>query len=117
MTNEPHLSPSHIDRNLSLDELASVVRLSRFHFVRAFKKTAGLPPHQFVLSCRVERARRHILMAATGPNAAIETITASAELIPGLHPSRILPPSRPAEGSISRRSCIEGGLQCRVHAA
>jgi AraC family transcriptional regulator len=47
----------NIDRNLSLGELAGVVRLSRFHFVRAFKKTTGLPPHQFVLSCRVERAK------------------------------------------------------------
>jgi AraC family transcriptional regulator len=47
----------NINRSLSLGELAGVVRLSRFHFARAFKKTVGSPPHQFVLSCRVQRAK------------------------------------------------------------
>jgi hypothetical protein len=34
-----------------------------------------------------------------------------AELIPAHLSARMLPSSRPVEGSISRRSCIEGGLQ------
>jgi hypothetical protein len=37
--------------------------------------------------------------------------TTCINLIPAYPASGILPPSRPAEGSISRRSCIEGGLQ------
>lgn len=47
----------NFDRDVGLTELAGVVKLSRFHFARAFKATTGLPPHQFVLRRRVERAK------------------------------------------------------------
>ena len=47
----------NFNRDVGLSELAGVVRLSRFHFARAFKATTGLPPHQYVLSRRVERAK------------------------------------------------------------
>ncbi len=41
----------------TIAELSALVDLSRFHFIRAFKKTVGMPPHQFVVHRRVERAR------------------------------------------------------------
>ncbi len=44
-------------RNLSLGELAALTKLSRFHFARAFKKTFGMPPHQFILHSRIEAAK------------------------------------------------------------
>jgi AraC family transcriptional regulator len=47
-------------RDISLEELADLSRLSRFHFVRAFKKTTGWPPHQFILPQRVEHAKRRL---------------------------------------------------------
>lgn len=47
----------NLERNISLGELAGLVHLSRFHFTRAFKKTVGLPPHQYLIHCRVERAK------------------------------------------------------------
>jgi AraC family transcriptional regulator len=34
--------------------------LGEFHFARLFKQTTGLPPHQFVIHKRVERAKRLI---------------------------------------------------------
>jgi len=40
----------------SLEELAATAGLSRFHFLRAFRKEHGLPPHGFLLSLRLERA-------------------------------------------------------------
>ena len=43
--------------DISLSEMAELVKLSKFHFIRAFKKTTGLAPYQFVLSRRVERAQ------------------------------------------------------------
>jgi AraC-like DNA-binding protein len=43
--------------NVSLDELARVARLSRFHFIRAFTRTMGMPPHEYQLCVRVARAR------------------------------------------------------------
>ncbi len=51
----------HLENRLTdkttIAELAALVDLSRFHFIRAFKKTVGMPPHQFVVHRRVERAR------------------------------------------------------------
>jgi AraC family transcriptional regulator len=38
--------------------LAAVARLSPFHFARQFKEATGLPPHQYVISRRVERAKQ-----------------------------------------------------------
>jgi AraC family transcriptional regulator len=47
----------NLHRNISLSDLAIVAGLSRFHFTRAFKRTTGLSPYQFILSARVERAK------------------------------------------------------------
>jgi AraC family transcriptional regulator len=51
---------AHLDQNIALAELANVAHLSEFHFARLFKQTTGLPPHQFVIHQRVERAKRLI---------------------------------------------------------
>jgi AraC family transcriptional regulator len=37
--------------------MAEVVGLNSYHFARQFKAATGLPPHQFVIARRVERAR------------------------------------------------------------
>lgn len=41
----------------TLDELASDVGLSRFHFARAFKASTGMPPHRYMTMRRIERAK------------------------------------------------------------
>src|SRR5258708_21454379 len=48
--------------NLTLEQMAAVVCLSPYHFVRQFKAATGLPPHQYVSARRVERAQ-HLLRA------------------------------------------------------
>lgn len=48
---------SHLADKTSISELSALLQLSRFHFIRAFKKTVGMPPHQFILHRRIERAR------------------------------------------------------------
>ncbi|XGV94958.1 MAG: helix-turn-helix domain-containing protein [Leptolyngbya sp. BL-A-14] len=50
-----------LDRDLSLTELATLVQMSPFHFARLFKQSTGLTPHQFVIRCRVERAKELLL--------------------------------------------------------
>jgi NAD(P)-dependent dehydrogenase (short-subunit alcohol dehydrogenase family) len=49
----------HIDANLGgalrLGELSGVVHMSPFHFARLSKRTAGVPPHRFVVRRRVDR--------------------------------------------------------------
>jgi AraC family transcriptional regulator len=47
----------HLDAELSLDHLAGVAHVSPYHFARLFKNSTGLPPHQYVIACRVERAK------------------------------------------------------------
>jgi AraC family transcriptional regulator len=51
---------AHLDQNIALADLADVAQLSEFHFARLFKQTTGLPPYQFVIHQRVERAKRLI---------------------------------------------------------
>jgi AraC family transcriptional regulator len=50
-----------VEANLSADiglvDLADVIGLSRFHFVRSFKKTTGIAPYQYLLRRRIERAQ------------------------------------------------------------
>jgi AraC family transcriptional regulator len=51
----------HIDEHLAeqmpLAMLAGLVRLSAYHFSRAFKQSFGMPPHRFHCHRRIERAK------------------------------------------------------------
>ena len=38
--------------------MAAVAHLSPYHFARQFKAATGLPPHQYVIARRVERAKQ-----------------------------------------------------------
>ncbi|MGY2397868.1 helix-turn-helix domain-containing protein [Pseudomonas sp. SDO5271_S396] len=48
---------THLDQRLSLHDLALCAGFSRAHFSRLFQATFGLPPHQYVLKARIDRAR------------------------------------------------------------
>jgi AraC family transcriptional regulator len=48
---------SDLSADLSLDCLANQVGMSRFHFARAFKSSAGVPPYRFLIQLRIEKAR------------------------------------------------------------
>jgi AraC family transcriptional regulator len=49
---------AHLGDSLTLAELASATGLSPSHFARRFKVSTGMPPHQFLMQLRVERAKR-----------------------------------------------------------
>jgi AraC-like DNA-binding protein len=42
---------------LDLDALARAAHVSRWHFVRAFRRVFGETPHQYLLKRRIERAK------------------------------------------------------------
>ncbi|MGA9220636.1 MAG: helix-turn-helix transcriptional regulator, partial [Pseudomonas graminis] len=42
---------------LSLGQLAGMCALSEYHFARMFRESFGLPPHQYLLARRLNRAR------------------------------------------------------------
>jgi AraC family transcriptional regulator len=54
----------HLDDGPTLEQMAAVARLSAYHFARQFKQATGLPPYQYVISRRVERAKQ-LLQAGT----------------------------------------------------
>jgi AraC family transcriptional regulator len=54
----------YLDAGPTLEQIAAVARLSPYHFARQFKAATGLPPHQYVIVRRVERAK-HYLQAGT----------------------------------------------------
>jgi AraC family transcriptional regulator len=54
----------HLDAGLTLEQMAAPARLSAYHFARQFKAATGLPPYQYVILCRVERAKQ-LLQAGT----------------------------------------------------
>jgi AraC family transcriptional regulator len=48
----------HLDGSPTLEQLAAIAHLSPFHFARQFKNSTGLPPHQFLIAQRIERAKQ-----------------------------------------------------------
>lgn len=47
---------SNLDRDISLDDLAGISCLSKFHFLRLFKVAFGKTPHQFVNEVKIKHA-------------------------------------------------------------
>lgn len=55
----------HLSEPLSLERLAAIANLSPSHFMRAFKRTTGQSPHQYVISSRLSYARSLIVNTHT----------------------------------------------------
>jgi AraC-like DNA-binding protein len=60
---------SHYGTDLTLQELAAVAGLSKFHFLRVFRRHTGMTPHVYLTQLRVRMARLRI--AAGTPLAAV----------------------------------------------
>jgi AraC family transcriptional regulator len=56
----------HLAEKISLAALAQLVRLSPFHFCRAFKQSFGIPPHRYHTNRRIARAK--MLLAGPAPS-------------------------------------------------
>lgn len=54
---------ANLERRIDLGQLAAIANLSRCHFAYAFKQSVGCPPHRYVMSRRLERAR-HLLITS-----------------------------------------------------
>jgi len=48
---------ANLEKDLGLSEISAIADLSQFHFARAFRKTTGSTPQQFVMQQRIERAK------------------------------------------------------------
>ncbi|BDA66884.1 transcriptional regulator, AraC family [Calothrix sp. PCC 7716] len=47
----------HLDEDLSLNELSTLTQISPHYFSQLFKQATGVPPHKYVINCRVNRAK------------------------------------------------------------
>ncbi|NJK46958.1 helix-turn-helix domain-containing protein [Candidatus Gracilibacteria bacterium] len=54
----------HLERDIKLADLAALLDMSQFHFSHLFKQAMGVPPYQYLLQQRVERAKQ--LLKQTG---------------------------------------------------
>jgi AraC-like DNA-binding protein len=56
-----NLARDYIQDNLpaemSLDQISAAANLSKYHFLRLFKQQFGITPHQYIINCRINRAR------------------------------------------------------------
>jgi AraC-like DNA-binding protein len=48
----------NLDRKISLDDVSRAAGLSRYHFLRVFKRETGLPPHLFRTLRRIDRGKQ-----------------------------------------------------------
>lgn len=47
----------HLEQNLTLAKLASLIHISPHYFASLFKQSTGLAPHQYITKCRLEKAK------------------------------------------------------------
>lgn len=94
---------ANLDKSLSLDDLADIAHLSRFHFERVFADYSGETPVARVRRLRLEVARRRIEAGQAGSmlDLAFDSGYGSAEAFSrafsachGLPPSRVRPKER-----------------------
>jgi AraC family transcriptional regulator len=55
----------HLDASLTLEQMAAIARHSPYHFARQFKAATGVPPYQYVILRRIDRARQLLQTGAS----------------------------------------------------
>jgi AraC-like DNA-binding protein len=73
-------------QDVSLDELASMARMSRSHFALMFRQLTGYTPHQYLLLVRLNHARR--LIGQRNPPVSLAEIAATTGFCDQAHLSR-----------------------------
>ncbi len=74
-----------IQEQISIEMLAKVAGLSTYHFIRMFKRTAGITPHRFIQRIRIEKAKELLI----GTKLPIVQICFEVGLVNPSHFSRI----------------------------
>lgn len=55
---------AHLDENIRLSDMAETAGLSEYHFHRMFRHSRGMPPHSWITTRRIDRAKT-LLRTAT----------------------------------------------------
>lgn len=82
---------------LSLEQLAQIACLSPFHFQRVFVRQVGISPHDYLVHCRISKARKLLLKGHSIVNVALDVgfhdqshFTRCFSRIVGIPPGRYL---------------------------
>jgi AraC family transcriptional regulator len=75
----------NINRNISLADLAGLLRLSVFHFSRKFRREFGCPPYAYVILQRLEHAKRQLRRG----NAPLKLVAANSGFADQSHMTRL----------------------------
>jgi AraC family transcriptional regulator len=90
----------HLHHDLKLVELSAIVKLSPYHFLRLFMQRVGIMPYQYILQCRIDKAK-YLLQHSDLSIAAIAVqtgfsdqshLTRCFKRIVGITPKRLLQP-------------------------
>lgn len=76
---------AHLADKLSLEDLATSVGLSRFHFARRFRASTGTTPHEYVTRARIDRARSLL----TGSDQPLSSVAAACGFADQSHLTRV----------------------------
>lgn len=49
---------AHFQQDISLADISAAANISKYHFLRLFRQQLGITPHQYVINCRINAARR-----------------------------------------------------------
>ena len=69
---------ANIDNDIAIDDIAHAATMSKFHFIRRFREHFGITPHQYVLNCRINYARRALQVGRDATSVAVESGFADA---------------------------------------
>lgn len=50
----------NLQSQTSLTQVSEQANLSKYHFLRMFRQHFGITPHQYILNCRINRAREDL---------------------------------------------------------
>ena len=64
---------AHFAENISIDELTEITQLSRFHMIRVFKESVGIPPHAYLRQVRIQQAKSMFFSGKSIVDIAAET--------------------------------------------
>jgi AraC family transcriptional regulator len=48
----------NLHRNLTLEEIAAIANMSKYHFAKSFRQAMGMAPHKYMVDLRVAKARK-----------------------------------------------------------